>query len=145
VALDRVYLVMGVVNRCAISVQALEPLKQWLEQLDPEAQAVFGHPPTLYLIPEYGCDEEGEELLEDCFEWIFESELSSWSEDRSTWPQQRDFALFRQWFAVNLHPMVVDLVDDVELRNGPTEEEKVMLASVKRQIQQLDAGRGFAG
>lgn len=136
---------MGVVNRCAISVQALEPLQQWLQQVDPEAQKVFGHPPTLYLIPEYGSDEEGEDLLEDCFDWIFEQELACWTNNRSSWPQRRDVVLFRQWFAVSLHPLVVDLVDDMELRNGPTEEEKAMLASVKRQIQRQDGGRGFGG
>lgn len=125
---------LGVVNRCAVGVLAREPLRQWVQQIDPDGQDAFGHEPTLYLIPEFDTDQEGEKVLKECYSWIFEQELYSWCTDVSCWPQQRSFELFQQWFEVTSYPLVEDLVGN-ELRNEPTAEDVRLLAGVKRLIE----------
>lgn len=42
---------------------------------------------------------------------IFENELHGWDTDDTTWPQGRDFAMFKEWFSIELHSVVKDLCD----------------------------------
>ena len=44
--------------------------------------------------------------------WLFEFQLSAWTEDESLWPADRDLKRFREWFRVDIHSVVVDAGDD---------------------------------
>ena len=44
---------------------------------------------------------------------IFERELDGWHTDPSAWPQKRDFKTFQEWFSIDLHSVIEDLMDDV--------------------------------
>jgi hypothetical protein len=44
--------------------------------------------------------------------WIFELQLSNWTETESTWPTTRDLKTFREWFRIDIHSLVVDVADD---------------------------------
>src|SRR5215471_291883 len=47
---------------------------------------------------------------------IFEQELESWDRIEESWPKDRSFAAFRQWFDYSIHWMVFDIThQQVEL------------------------------
>lgn len=100
------------INRSALIVRPGQPYLDWAAQLDdsgllPEAE----NEKTVYLLPEYNDDVEAMNILADCFDIIFDSELGSWHTDESAWPKNRTFAMFREWFSVEFHSVVEDLCD----------------------------------
>ena len=56
-----------------------------------------------------------QEWVEENAAWLFEFQLSAWTEDESTWPAARDLKTFREWFRVDVHNVVIDAADtDIE-------------------------------
>lgn len=66
---------------------------------------------TVYLLPEYFYDTEQEALLDQFYDLIFEEQLNGWWTDESDWPVNRDLTTFKEWFDVEFHSAVLDLVD----------------------------------
>ncbi|MHC4166615.1 MAG: hypothetical protein ACYSWQ_06645 [Planctomycetota bacterium] len=105
---------MKTVNRCVVTIKAKKPFLQWLKSLPDPADmtsAQVNQDSTVYLLPEYGHDDEQQIILERYFGLIFEEELAAWWQDEDTWPSQRDLRTFLNWFDVKFHSMVFDLVD----------------------------------
>lgn len=99
-------------NRAALIVRPAQPFIDWVMSLgdsgllpDPQGEQ------TVYLVPEYGSDEDAEAILGEIYEDIFASELYAWEEDESRWPADRGLASFKQWFSVEFHSIVEDLCD----------------------------------
>ncbi len=97
-------------NRAALRVRPLAPYIEWAKSLDesgltPERSSEQ----TVYLVPEFGNDAEAENVLKAVYAEVFERELFAWHTDESDWPKKRTFALFKQWFSVELDSMVEDL------------------------------------
>jgi hypothetical protein len=97
-------------NRGVLIVRPRQPYLDWASQLDdsglvpdPEDEQ------TVYLIPEFESDDEAWEILEDAYAQVFERELEGWHTDESAWPQNRTFAMFKEWFDIELHSVVEDL------------------------------------
>ncbi len=106
---------MSMINRCAVTIKAKEPFVKWLKSLpDPLALSIeeINEDSTVYLLPEYDYDENQEPLLEHFYDLLFDEQLSSWWEAEEDWPTARTFSLFRQWFDVKFHSMVIDCVDE---------------------------------
>jgi hypothetical protein len=111
-------------NRSVVMVRPKQPFLDWAAQVN----GADGPPDRdderiVYLIPEYDDEQEAWELLEEVYEEIFESELYGWHTEESSWPQQRDFAMFQQWFDIELNSIVEDLcgyelVDEDEIDEG---------------------------
>ena len=40
---------------------------------------------------------------------IFEEELAGWYTDEEAWPKKMDLRLFKQWFHVKVHEIVLDI------------------------------------
>ena len=57
-------------------------------------------------------NQDVEEVLRGLCEEIFEEQLAGWYTDKSTWPRDRRFAVFAQWFDYQHHFMLVDLGDE---------------------------------
>lgn len=109
---------MRVVNRTAVTVVGVEPYTAWTRSRDADfnpgqltvARAkAFG---STFLLPEVDYEEDLQEWVEENFSWIFEFQLSQWTGDESAWPVDRDLPMFRKWFRVDLHNVVVDVGDD---------------------------------
>lgn len=66
--------------------------------------------PQIYLLPQYDMVDEQEELLIDCSEHLFANQLAGWWTDVSDWPSNRNFKTFNQWFDVEFHSVIEDLV-----------------------------------
>jgi hypothetical protein len=73
---------------------------------------------TVYLVAEYESDEDGWQVLSECWEEIFENELSGWHTDERAWPKGRTFEMFKAWFVIEMHSVVEDLC------TGPVVDDK---------------------
>ncbi len=115
-------------NRSVLLLRPKQPYKDWLKSAEAKlkksghgefaisAQEVnrydFAGNLTAYLVPSCDESEDVDALIEARYEEFFERELSEWYTDPSLWPQPRTEKLFRQWFALELHAMTVDMGDD---------------------------------
>src|SRR5712691_11577378 len=122
-ALTRLYQVceddgMRVVNRTAISITGAQPYIDWTNQHDADvdtgvSRVAHAKPyGSAILLPEFELEEDVQEWVEDNAVWLFEFQLSAWTDDESAWPQVRDLQTFREWFTVDIHSVVVDVSDD---------------------------------
>jgi hypothetical protein len=109
-------LATSLVNRHAAIVKPKEPFLQWLkntpdwdlnitlEDLRLECMSI--------LIPDFDGEQEQESFMEAIHQAIFEMELDAWYRDEAVWPKDRDYDLFKKWFDVEVHPMVIDTIDE---------------------------------
>ena len=109
---------MRVVNRTAISITGAQPYIDWTNQHDADVDkgvlTVTRAKPygSAVLLPEFELEEEVQEWVEENAVWLFEFQLSSWTDDESSWPATRDVRTFREWFRIDVLNVVVDVGDD---------------------------------
>ena len=107
---------MVTLNRSAIVVKPKQPFLDWLHTADPTSRSLslqeLVREPAIYLIPECDTNAEVDEVLRERCEEIFIEQLAGWFNDRTTWPQDRRFAVFCRWFDFQHHSMLVDLCDE---------------------------------
>jgi hypothetical protein len=101
------------INRGALIVRPKQPFLDWAARLDdsgivPDAEGEQ----TVYLIPEFEDDQEASAVLKRIYAEVFERELWGWHTDESAWPQNRTLAMFREWFDIELHSVVEDIVGE---------------------------------
>ena len=109
---------MRVVNRTAVTITGAQPYIDWMRETDadfnkgavsvPRAKA-YG---SAFLLPEFDLEEDLQEWVEENAPWLFEFQLSAWTENEAVWPQTRDLETFKEWFRVDIHSIVVDVPDD---------------------------------
>jgi hypothetical protein len=109
---------MRVLNRTAITITGGEPYVEWTRQRDADfnrgALTVVRTRPygASFLLPEFELEEDLQEWIEDNYSWLFEFQLSAWTEDEEAWPPGRDLPMFRRWFRIDIQNIVVDIGDD---------------------------------
>jgi hypothetical protein len=106
---------MTMINRCILIVKAKQPFLLWLQSLPDPANLTLqqiNQDNATYLLPAYEDDDDRKRLLRRYFDLIFEEQLVSWWRDETAWPAQRDMMTFTQWFDVEFHSVVLDLVDE---------------------------------
>ena len=107
-----------ILNRTAVSIVGAKPYVDWTRthgtDVDRGLITVARARPfgSTFLLPELELEEDAQEWLEENSAWIFEFQLSAWTEDESAWPEVRDVKTFREWFSIDLHSVVVDVGDD---------------------------------
>lgn len=65
---------------------------------------------TAVLLPEFSDDTQAEAYLQTIYLELFEQELAAWDTNPDDWPQERDYGIFRTWFDIELHSLVLDSV-----------------------------------
>ena len=109
---------MRVVNRTGVTITGAKPYVDWTLSTDGDlnkgaitvARAkTYG---SAFLLPEFDLEEDLLEWVEENAPWIFEFQLSAWTDDESSWPQTRDLKTFREWFRIDIQSVVVDVGDD---------------------------------
>ena len=102
-------------NRAAMILRPAQPYLDWAQSLggsdvlpDPEDEQ------TVYLVPQFEDVEDPDFLayIELIYDNLFEMELHGWHTIQADWPQHRTLDMFRQWFRIELHSIVEDLVDE---------------------------------
>jgi hypothetical protein len=109
---------MRVINRTAITLIGAQPYNDWIRTRDADFNKgsltvartrSYG---SAFLLPEFELEEDLQEWVEENFDWLFECQLSAWTEDESAWPAERNLKTFRAWFRIDIHNVVVDVADD---------------------------------
>jgi len=106
---------MEYIDRCLIILRPKEPFLTWLkglpepvdyslEDLRSDAKAV--------LIPDFDAEDELDDFLATHALELFESELEDWWTDKKVWPENRDEKMFQEWFDIEFHSTVGDLVEE---------------------------------
>ncbi len=104
------------INRGVLIIRAKGPFRDWLLSLpDPDDVTLeeINEDNAVYLVPEYEDDNERDIILKKMYKTIFEEQLEGWWTDEKDWPKNRSLTMFKKWFDVEFHSVVIDLVDDV--------------------------------
>ena len=102
------------VNRSAVTLCVKQPFYEWLRSLPNPVDLTIeevNREPQVYLLPDYAYESDKEGLLAECCDALFEEQLEAWWTVETDWPEGRDLTLFRKWFDVEFHSVVLDLVD----------------------------------
>ncbi len=108
------------INRSALIVRPAKPLLDWIRSLEQKDFSIDRvNEQTVYLVPEIDSPEELESTLRHVWDYVFSSELQDWWTDTSQWPEGRTLAMFKQWFDIEYHTVIIDLCgypieDDVD-------------------------------
>jgi len=112
--MEKIPVLFEAINRIGVVVKPRKPFIDWLNYLyEDKDEAMVSEDNNIYLIREMDSNEEAMEWLKDNFEPIFDNELLDWNTDENTWPQNRTWQVFRQWFDVEICSMLLDMEDDV--------------------------------
>jgi hypothetical protein len=103
-------------NRGVLIVRPKQPYIDWAAGLDDSGLVPDRDgEQTVYLVPSFEDDDEAWEIVEDVYAEVFERELEGWHTEESAWPPNRTFAMFKEWFDIELHSVVEDLsADEIE-------------------------------
>ncbi len=112
---------MFVINRAAIILKYKDPAIRWINEADPVhddpgigADSV-NEERTIYLISDADGDtkETVNGWVNQNYKTLFEEDLEGWYTDSSLWPKKRTLRLFRGWFEVECHTVLIGTVGDV--------------------------------
>lgn len=78
---------------------------------------------TTLLIPAFDSPDEADAYLEEICVEVFTNELEGWCDDENLWPKNIGFDLFQEWFDIEHHSMVYDMVDD-DLEEDDAEDDE---------------------
>lgn len=106
------------VNRAAIILKYTQKAVNWINDADPVEEnpgitiEKANDDRMIYLISEENADDpkETERWLKANYETLFEVELDSWYVDKTLWPKNRTYKLFKEWFQIECHTMIEDTV-----------------------------------
>ena len=113
-------------NRAAIILKYKEPAIRWINEADPYCEdpgiAIdsVNDERTVYLISDSDADsaETIERWIKRNFKALFESELEGWYADPSLWPEKLTLKMFREWFEIECHTVLVDTVGEAIYDDG---------------------------
>jgi hypothetical protein len=109
------------INRSALIIRVKQPFLAWVKSLPDHADVALeevNQDNTVYLLSDSSYYDDLDDILGQFYNLIFEDQLSGWWTDVADWPPNRDLAVFKEWFGVEFHSSVLDLVD------APLEDDK---------------------
>ena len=101
------------VDRVAAVVRPTEKMLNFLKQQSGYHETSGIGPQkdcTILLIPQFEGPGQATAYIKGMAQAIFEGELASWDIDPSLWPKDRSYATFSQWFSIEYHSLIYDLV-----------------------------------
>ncbi|PIT11322.1 hypothetical protein BHC46_03345 [Snodgrassella alvi] len=105
---------MYFVDRSAVVLKPAQAFLDWLQNTSADLPdltlAQLQSNCTTLLVPEFETPEQVIGYIGERFMLIFEAELSGWEVDRKLWPAI-NIDQFWNFFTVEVHDMVLDLVD----------------------------------
>jgi len=103
------------VNRFAVILTPTEAFLDWVNSISADDKLTIEElceDTAVYLVPED--DLEPEIYIKKHFTALFESELEGWCTDDSLWPRDRSYKVFKRFFNISIHSVVIDLgVEDL--------------------------------
>ncbi len=106
------------VNRMAVILRYKEPAVRWINEADPRPRDVpftlaeVNEEGTVYLISDDDGDTSDtvELWVKRNYKLLFEMELEGWYTKPELWPKVRSLKVFREWFDVEYHTVLIDTV-----------------------------------
>ncbi|MCW5588043.1 MAG: hypothetical protein KIT27_00115 [Legionellales bacterium] len=99
-------------NRIAFVIKPTELMYEWIQTLPQDNSEItledIREDGTVLLLPDYEYDEVWD-YFESMAITIFENELASWTPNEDLWPSDRSLEMFREWFELEQHSLVIDL------------------------------------
>jgi hypothetical protein len=104
------------INRNAILIRPKKPFFDWLNKLFKDKRPITEREEcNIYLIAEMASNELIKKWVNKNFDYIFANELNDWYTDEAAWPENRNLKMFKDWFDVEVHSMILDL-EESEVR-----------------------------
>lgn len=101
---------MKILNRAVVILKPKPPYFEWTSQFIGHLYHSGGTRPAIaFLVADIEDQKTGEQIVRNCYQTIFEEELSTWTLDKAAWPKTRDWNTFEAWFDVELRSLVLDL------------------------------------
>jgi hypothetical protein len=115
---------MGLINRGIVVVKPKKPFVDWVNRDSPTPLVSWDDLQQdcfTILVPELNSLENALDYVESLKPMLFELELEAWNRDPSTWPEERTSAQFDDWFTLEAHSMVWDIVATPIVKEGSGE------------------------
>ncbi|MFZ5982161.1 MAG: hypothetical protein ACOYS2_01130 [Patescibacteria group bacterium] len=107
---------METINRSIAIIRPKQPFVDWANQLPDKGWesklSDFQTDCLSLLIPEYDTDDEAKKYINSIALDIFEEELFGWCTYEHWWPKKLTKKMFWEWFEVELHSVVRDMIDE---------------------------------
>jgi len=91
------------------SAQRIPVFSEVSGSIPPSQRLALRREPRAYLLPEYEDPSSEREVLEEFWPVLFEAMLVGWVTDEASWPKNRTFGMFQEWFDVQMSSIVEDL------------------------------------
>lgn len=104
------------INRQVAVIKPKQAYLEWIKTLpgmddEPEI-GELQNDCTAILFPHFDDDKASLKYIKSIYSKLFMIELESWSTDKGTWPKKRTWALFCDWFQIEMHSEVLDFGKD---------------------------------
>ncbi|MGC9398088.1 MAG: hypothetical protein ACP5HM_03010 [Anaerolineae bacterium] len=111
---------MKFINRSVLVIKPKQPYLDWTGRVSPDGIRLkpedVQQDCTTYLLSEPLDRRQLGSFLQTHYSILFEHELRSWEPNEGKWPTDRSYESFRQWFDVELHSAVIDMLDPQPLQ-----------------------------
>lgn len=106
------------INRAAIMLKYKKPAIDWINSAEPSPEVPrvtleeVNEERTVFLIRDEDADTPNivDQWVKLNYKSLFENELFGWYVDESLWPKKRSIKVFKEWFDVECHTVIIDLV-----------------------------------
>jgi hypothetical protein len=108
------------INRAAVILKYKSPAIKWINTSDPInddpgiTDDSVNKDLNVYLIRDEDADSPDilNKWIKLNYKNLFENELAGWYTDERLWPPKRDLKLFKKWFEVQCHTVLIDTVEE---------------------------------
>lgn len=103
------------ISRHLIILMPKQPVLDWIKRVDPNPPNIsldeVRQEQNAFLVPDtLDGQQEAERWVLRRWSMFFEGFLAEWYTDESWWPQKRTQKMFKEWFEIQYHSMVWDMV-----------------------------------
>jgi len=100
------------INRAVVLVIPKKSFYDWAKAVFPDTDGIGALEEfNSYLIKDDILAQEPKKALRGHWTWIFENELLGACTDEDTWPKNRTWKLFNEWFELRFSSVVLDLLE----------------------------------
>jgi hypothetical protein len=107
---------MNSINRQVAIIKPKKPYADWISSLpgiDEEYSIEsLSDDCTAILLPQFDNEEQSLNFIKKIYKKLFEIELASWNTDLKTWPKNRTYKIFCEWFKIEMHTEILDFGKD---------------------------------
>jgi hypothetical protein len=104
------------INRSVVVLRPKGPFVRWViktsGQDHPPSREFIESASSAFLLPDFESDGEAQAWLQENCSILFELMLADWYEAPDTWPENREWSVFRDWFRIEHIDTAWDLVDE---------------------------------